>query len=272
MTIHHQQGDRREAYARLADPSIYRDTVPPHERPVPPAGDSTAQWAGEQTATGSDVGDADRARDRGYDRAEAPAEGYDEAPARRDDAEEYAEVGVRERFGGVNWGAGFYGWLVAVAMTVLLTGVAGAVVGMLDRLLPAFPGPADLAPTTLALAATATVVVVLMGAHFAGGYVAGRMSRFDGGKQGAGVWVTGVLMTMTVVGAGLLFGWQYNLFARVDLPSFSLPQETLGIAGAGAAVAALLGTLLAAIGGGKVGRGYHRKVDEYAYDADLDTW
>jgi hypothetical protein len=271
MTIHHQQGDRREAYARLADPSIYRDAAPSREHPVPPAGDSTARWSEEQTAHGSDAGDADRTYDGAYDRVEAPAERYDDAPARHDEGE-YVEVGVRERFGGVNWGAGFYGWLVAVAMTVLLTGLAGAVVGILDRLLPGFPGPADLAPSTLTVAAAATLVVVLMAAHFAGGYVAGRMSRFDGGKQGAGVWITGLLMTMTVGGAGLMFGWQYNVFARVDLPSFSLPPETLGIAGAGAAVAALLGTLLAAIGGGKVGRGYHRKVDEYAYDGDLDSW
>jgi hypothetical protein len=260
MTIHDQQGDRREAYTRLADPSIYRDTVPPREHPVPPTGDTTAQWNGEET-----VHD-------GVDRSEPSAEGYDEAPARHADADEYAEVGVRDRFGGVNWGAGFYGWLVTVSMTVLLTGVAGAVVGLLDRLVPAFPGPEDLAPQTLAVAAAATLVVVLMGAHFAGGYVAGRMSRFDGGKQGAGVWITGLLMTMTVGGAGLLFGWQYNLFAAVDLPSVPLPAETLGTAGVVVAAAALLGTLLAAIGGGKVGRGYHRKVDEYAWDADLDSW
>jgi hypothetical protein len=259
MSIHHQQGDRRDAYTRLADPSIYRDTVPPREEPVPSSGDSTAQWTDPQTAHGAV-----------YQAEESPA-AYDDAPARHDD-DEYAEVGVRDRFGGVNWGAGFYGWLVAVAMTVLLTGVAGAVVGILDRLVPAFPGPADLAPRTLTLAAAATLVVVLMAAHFAGGYVAGRMSRFDGGKQGAGVWITGLLMTMMVGGAGLMFGWQYNVFGRVDLPSLPLPAETLGLAGAGFAVAALLATLLAAIGGGKVGRGYHRKVDEYAYDGDLDSW
>jgi hypothetical protein len=259
MTIHHQQGDRREAYTRLADPSIYRDTVPPRDENVPPSGDSTAQWTDAQTAHGD------------VERTDHDAAGYDDASARRDE-EEYAEVGVRDRFGGVNWGAGFYGWLVAVAMTVLFTGVAGAVVGLLDRLVPGVPGPADLAPRTLAVAAAATLVVVLMAAHFAGGYVAGRMSRFDGGKQGAGVWITGLLMTMMVGGAGLMFGWQYNLFARVDLPSLPLPVETLGLAGVGVAVAALLATLLAAIGGGKVGRGYHRKVDEYAYDADLDSW
>jgi hypothetical protein len=258
MTIHDQQHDRREAYARLADPSIYRDAGPPEAHPVPPAGDSTAQWSDDRTAHAADTG------------TEPAVEAYDDAPDRHDD--EYAEIGVRDRFGGVNWGAGFYGWLVSVAMTVILAGVAGAAVGLLDRLVPAFPGPADLSPRPLAIAVAGTLFVVLLAAYFAGGYVAGRMSRFDGGKQGAGVWVTGVLMTMTVVGGGLMFGWQYDLFARVDLPSLPLPAEALGIGVAGTAVAVLVGTLLAAILGGKVGRGYHRKVDEYAYESDLDSW
>ena len=34
---------------------------------------------------------------------------------------------VRDRFGGTNLGAAFFGWLVAVGMTILLSGVVGAV-------------------------------------------------------------------------------------------------------------------------------------------------
>ena len=35
---------------------------------------------------------------------------------------------AHERYGGVNIGAAFFGWLVAVAITILLTGIIGAVV------------------------------------------------------------------------------------------------------------------------------------------------
>ena len=35
---------------------------------------------------------------------------------------------AHDRYGGVNWGAAFFGWLVAVAMTILLTSVVGAIV------------------------------------------------------------------------------------------------------------------------------------------------
>ncbi len=34
---------------------------------------------------------------------------------------------TRERFGGVNPGAAFFGWLVAVGVTILLAGILGAV-------------------------------------------------------------------------------------------------------------------------------------------------
>ena len=34
---------------------------------------------------------------------------------------------AHEKYGGVNAGAAFFGWLVAVAMAILLTGIIGAV-------------------------------------------------------------------------------------------------------------------------------------------------
>ena len=256
MTIHDQQNDRRGNYERLADPSLYRDRPPEEgERRTFPA-----LQAGERT-------EGPEAPPKETDDAR-----YDEATTHPEDAEHYAETRVRERFGGVNWGAGFFGWLVSVAMTVILTGLVGAIVGVLDRTVTSFPSPADLEPRLLAIVAAALVVLVLMGAYFTGGYVAGRMSRFDGGKQGAGVWVTGVLLSALVVGAGLVFGWQYDMIDRIDVPALPLPIEAVGIGVAGTAVAVLVGTLLAAVGGGRVGRGYHRKVDDYLYEEDPDRW
>ena len=232
-----QQNNREEAYKRLADPAVYR-------------GDSHR----EHTVVTSPE-----------ERTQVPPPAYDETPHPEDDAE-YAEIRQRERFGGVNWGAGFFGWLVAVGMAAVLTALVGATIAALDQTVDAIPAQAESEPRTLAMVAAAVLVVVLMLSYYAGGYVAGRMSRFDGGKQGAGVWVTGLMLSTLAVGAALVFGTQYNLLDRVALPALPLSTETLGLGGVVTAVVALIGSLLAAIGGGKVGCRYHRKVDAYGYE------
>ncbi len=98
-------------------------------------------------------------------------------------------------------------------------------------------------------------------AYYAGGYVAGRMSRYDGGRQGAGVWLIGLVVTLVVVGVGIAFGSEYNIFNRVNLPSVPIPSNTATWGGIITLAAILLGTLLAAFVGGKVGHRYHTKVD-----------
>ena len=39
---------------------------------------------------------------------------------------------AHEKFGGMNLGACFFGWLVAIAVTVLLTGIVGAIVAAIS--------------------------------------------------------------------------------------------------------------------------------------------
>jgi hypothetical protein len=170
----------------------------------------------------------------------------------------------RDRFGGTNWGAAFFGWLVAVAVTVLLTGLVGAAAAAVGRENDLTTDQlADNAGTT-GIAAAVTVLVILVLAYYTGGYVAGRMSRFDGGRQGLATWLLGLLATVVAVGVGVAFGSQYDVLDRVDLPSLSVPTEEVGMGGLVAAAAILLGTLLAALAGGKVGRRYHRRVDRVA--------
>ena len=90
-------------------------------------------------------------------------------------------------------------------------------------------------------------------AYFAGGYVAGRMARFDGMRQGLGVWLIGLLVTLVVGAIGAAAGSEYDLFSRADLPSVPLSGDTLTTGGVIAAVALLVRTMLAAILGGKAG-------------------
>ena len=99
----------------------------------------------------------------------------------------------REEFGGINWGAAFCGWLVAVGVAVLLTGLlaaAGAAIGLTESSSEAQSAPAE----TLSLTGAIALLAVLAIAYYCGGYVAGRMSRFDGARQGIGSWVVGLLI------------------------------------------------------------------------------
>ncbi len=108
------------------------------------------------------------------------------------------------------------------------------------------------------------LVAILLIAYYSGGYVAGRMSRFDGARQGLMVWLIGLLVTLVAVALGWIAGDQYNLLDRVDVPRIPIPSDDITLGGIITAVAVLVGTLLAAMFGGTVGRRYHSRVDRAA--------
>lgn len=189
-----------------------------------------------------------------------------DATANREEVEHREEVDhdlAHDEFGGLNWGACFFGWLVAIALAVLLSSVVGAVAA-------AFGSSVDLAlderdAGTIGVAAAVLLTTVLVVGYYAGGYVAGRMSRFDGTRQGVGVWVIGLLVTIVAVAVGASFGAQYNILDRVDLPRIPVPDAQLNQGVVLTSVAVVLGTLLAAMLGGRVGHRYHDKVDRAAH-------
>lgn len=175
----------------------------------------------------------------------------------------YGET-AHERYGGFTFAAAFFGWLVAIALTVLLAGIAGAIATATGSSLNFTPTDAQRQAGTVGIATAIALLVVLLIAYFAGGYVAGRMSRFDGGRQGLGVWLLGLLVTILVALLGAVFGTQYDIFARVNLPSIPVSANELTIGGIVALVVIVLGTLLAAMLGGKAGQRYHSKIDRAA--------
>lgn len=172
---------------------------------------------------------------------------------------------AREKFGGLNLGAAFFGWLVAIGFAVILTGIVGAAVAAAGSSVNISQTEAQRQAGTIGLAAGIVLVAVLVIAYYAGGYVAGRMSRFDGGRQGLGVWVIGLLVTILAVIVGVVFGAQYNILDRVNLPRIPVPTDQVTTGGIVTALVLLLGTLLAAMLGGKVGRRYHHRVDRAGY-------
>jgi hypothetical protein len=185
-------------------------------------------------------------------------------PSTLADAEPDEEL-QRKRYGGLNWGAGFFGSLVVVAVAGLLVVAVTGLVVSLGRTADVLPVETAGEPMTAGLVAAAILLGVLAAAFCAGGYVAGRMSRFDGGRQGAAVWFFGLLLTASVVGLWLVLGVRFRAQDQVSLPAIELSPELTGVAVLGSAAVALVGSLLAAVLGGKVGCSYHRKVDDAAY-------
>ena len=169
----------------------------------------------------------------------------------------------REEFGGLNWGAAFFGWLVAVGIAAILTAfisAAGAAIGLTDI----SSSEAKQNAATIGIGGAIALLIVLLLAYYAGGYVAGRMSRFDGGRQGFGAWLIGVIITVLFGAAGAIFGSRYNVLSALNLPRIPIHEGTLATGAAITLAAIVLGTLIAAILGGRIGRRYHRKVDRVA--------
>lgn len=172
-----------------------------------------------------------------------------------------------DEFGGFNWGAAFFGWLVAVGITALLTALlsaAGAAIGLTEL----SESEARDSAETISLVGGALLIAVLALGYYAGGYVAGRMSRFDGARQGLGVWIIGLLVTILLAVLGAIAGSEYNVLGRLDLPRIPIDEGSLTTGAVIALVIVVVATLLAAIAGGKVGERYHRKVDRVGLHRD----
>jgi hypothetical protein len=170
----------------------------------------------------------------------------------------------REEFGGINWGAAFFGWLVAIGLGALLVGLlaaAGAAVGLTALSETEAAGNAN----EIGLGGAIGLLVALAIAYFAGGYVAGRMSRFDGARQGFGTWLLGLVITIVLAVVGVILGSEYNVLERLDLPAVPVGDSELAAGGALALAIVVVGTLAAAVLGGKTGERYHRKVDRAGF-------
>ena len=166
----------------------------------------------------------------------------------------------RQALGGVKIGSAFFGWLTATGMAVLLTALVtagGAAVSLAQG------DDAD-APTIETIGPTEAVVllVIFFVAYYCGGYVAGRMARFNGLRQGVAVWIWAVVIAIAVAIAATVAGEQYDIQSDLNnfprIPSNEGDVTTNGII---AALAIAAATLVGAIMGGLAGMRFHRKVD-----------
>lgn len=183
----------------------------------------------------------------------------------------------KERFGGIKWGSAFFGWLTATGMAVVLTALVAAVGGALGLATGATdqagqaaqdPGTAQ----TAGIVAAIVALVVLLVAYYCGGYVAGRMARFNGAKQGIAVWVWAIVIVIVIAILGVVAGAQFNILDSLGgLPQLPLDPGALTIGSIIAAVAALIAALVGAVLGGLAGMRFHRKIDRTEpHPSDLD--
>ena len=173
-----------------------------------------------------------------------------------------------ERFGGIKWGAAFFGWLSANGLAVLLIALvsaAGVAIGLTQGVPSADEATANAGG--IGLGGGIALLVILFLAYLAGGYVAGRMSRFDGIRQGVAVWLIGLLVVVVLAVLAAVFGAKYNVLSQLNLPRIPVDEGTATTAGIIALVAVLVVTLIGAILGGKLGERFHRKVDRAGFHA-----
>lgn len=177
----------------------------------------------------------------------------------------------KDTFGGMKFGSAFFGWLTATGMAVLLTALvaaAGAVFGLstnTDLNDAADQVAAD--PQTVGITGAIVLLVILLLSYFAGGYVAGRMARFNGAKQGVAVWLWALIIAVVVAVLGLIFGRQFDVLASLNsFPRLPLNEGNLTTAGIVAVIVALVAALGGAVLGGMTGMRYHRRIDRADYD------
>jgi hypothetical protein len=178
-----------------------------------------------------------------------------------------------DRFGGVKVGSAFFGWLTAMGMAVLLTAglaAAGTAVGLgtgTDPKEAVDQASGDV--TTVGIVGAIAVAVILFVSYYCGGYVASRMARFNGVKQGVAVWVWALVVAILVAVVAAVAGNEYDVLGQLNsFPRLPISTADLNTAGVVALVLAAVTSLIGAVVGGSAGMRFHRKVDRVGIHGD----
>src|SRR6476620_1850889 len=190
---------------------------------------------------------------------------------------ETAVARQKERFGGIKVGSAFFGWLAATGMAVLLTALvaaAGTAVGLANNTdVNEAVNQAARNSGTVGLVGIIVLLVILFLSYYCGGYVAGRMARFNGAKQGLMVWVWALIAAIVVAILGLVAGQQFNVLANLNsFPRIPINEGQLTTTSIIAAIVVALVALVGAVLGGLAGMRFHRKVDRAGFTPDSEYY
>src|SRR5918993_5983936 len=183
--------------------------------------------------------------------------GYFEAAEEREDR-------LRDMYGGVDWLASFLGFVFAIVLGAFFSAVAGLVLVPFG-ITPELSGGRIGASVITGLALLGVLIFLTF---FFGGDVAGRLARFDGGRNGAMVvvWMF-IVFVILALAAAIFSGFLpagiaevlANLLDRIVSTADNLAGA--GVVGLVTAAAALLLAFLGGSLGERMGSRYHAEID-----------
>jgi hypothetical protein len=185
--------------------------------------------------------------------------GYFEAAEEREDR-------LRDMYGGVDWLASFLGLVFAIVLGAVFSAVAGL------ALVP-FGITPDLSGGQIGasvITGLALLGVLIFLTFFFSGYVAGRLARFDGGRNGVMVLVWVFIVVLILALAAVIFSGFLpaeiaerlaNLVVVDRIVSTAGNLASAGMVGIVTALGALLIALLGGFLGGRMGSRYHTEID-----------
>ena len=155
----------------------------------------------------------------------------------------------RQEFGGrIRWEAVFFGLLAAVGLAACLTAmVLGGLVAV--GVTSSYEDAEGVVDQMTAGGGTIAVAILAL-SYLTGGYVAARMARFDGGRQGLGIWLLSLLVVLAAAITAWIAGGQLDPTDSISLPSNPVDEGPLHEGAAVIGPLVIVVTLVAALIGG----------------------
>jgi hypothetical protein len=173
---------------------------------------------------------------------------------RRELRRERAEFGHR-----IQWEAVFFGLLAGVGLAACLVAtVLGALIAA-DVISP-HEDAAGLVDQMMVGGGAISVAIVAL-SYLTGGYVAARMARFDGWRQGLGIWLLSLFVVLVAAIAAWIAGGKLDPTQSISLPSNPVDEGPLHQGVAVIAPVLAIVPLIFALVGGVLGDRFHRAVD-----------
>ena len=237
-----------------------------------PLGDETGEEETRRVPLGKETGAEDTTGRRRVDdgpetrQIRTPGSEADEGEATYPrgylEALDEREARLREVYGGFDWLASFIGCVIALVSGGVLLGICAAVLVPLGFTL-------DLQNPGLGAAAITGLVVVgiaLFVSFLFGGYVAGRLARYDGGRNGVMTVAWAFVLTLLVVTIGSFLPGPFFEVVQEFVQNNVLPAigglTEIGLVGAGILLGALLLEVLGGFVGGRLGNRYHTRINQ----------
>lgn len=159
---------------------------------------------------------------------------------------------AKQRYGGLDVPATLAGTLAALGAAVLLGGVLAAA--------GSFGYQRGLSDSAVSIGGLIAGLATLLVAFLIGGWVAGRIARYDGGRNGLMTALWFVVLAAILGAVGAWAGTEYDVFSQVELPQWFSEDATSWQAIVSGLVAVVV-MFVAGYIGGKIGERYHRRAD-----------